>query len=174
MLREYRWVPNANPEATGQPFVEPETPRGLGPYRHHLLAGDGHRLPFPLSIIRSDRYCRAEWCRVRLFSQSDLGSGSRPGVDYFMEIQLAGRSNLVDQVADTADALGIIVPTTGSGLLVAGLEALGLAAAAPATALAAGAAVLTAPNPSMASESTSQVRVHLSTGTVTLQYEYLP
>jgi len=35
------------PEAPGQPFVEPEPLSGLGPYRHHLLASDGHRLPFP-------------------------------------------------------------------------------------------------------------------------------
>lgn len=168
----YEWVPNANPEAPGQPFVEPETLSGLGPYRHHLLASDGHRLPFPLGIIRSNRYCRATHCRALVLSQSDF-SGRRPGLDYVMEIRLTDPPH-VQEIIDTADALGIIVPTSGSGLFIAGLEALGYAAATAATAVAAGVTVLTTPNPNTGSDIVSRVRVPLTTGTVTLQYEYLP
>ena len=171
MPQNYEWVPNANPEAPGQPFVEPETLSGLGPYRHHLLASDGHRLPFPLSVIRSDRYRRATRCRALVLSQNDF-SGRRPGLDYVMEIHLTSPPH-VQEIFDTADALGVIPPTTGSGLIVAGLEALGYTAAAAATAVAAGVTVLTTPNPNTGSDTFWRVRVPLTTGTVTLQYELL-
>jgi hypothetical protein len=173
MLRIYDWAPNENPAAAGQPFVEPEITDTLGPYPHHLIAGDGHRLPFPLDILRTRQYYRSTHCRVRLFAQSDL-EGRRPGIDYFMEIHLAGRSHVVDQAAEVADNLGIIVPTSGSGLALGLAGAVGLSACTLATAISAGAATLLAPNPNMSGERIWQRRVHLTTGTVTLQYEYLP
>jgi hypothetical protein len=173
LLRIYDWVPNANPSAAGQPFVEPETMGAQGPFPHHLIAGDGHRLPFPLRIIDSRHYRRADRCRVRLFAQSDLSSGRRPGIDYFMEIHLSGESHLFDQAAEAGQALGVIPPTTGPGLFRGLLGALGLSACVEAAALTAGATVLLAPDPYAAPESTWQRRVQLSTGSVTIQYELL-
>ncbi|MBS1826048.1 MAG: hypothetical protein JST93_12065 [Acidobacteria bacterium] len=169
MPQNYEWAPNPNPEAPGQPFVEPETLSGLGPYRHHLLASDGHRVPFPLGILRSNRYCRATHCRALVLSQSDF-SGRRPGLDYVMEIRITDPPH-VQEIIDTADALGVIVPTSGSGLLVAGLEALGYTAATAATAVLAGVTVLTTPNPNTGADVIWQDRVQISTGTVTVQYE---
>ena len=78
--RVYQWN-----IANREPFVGDET----SPYRaESLRAGDGHAIPFPRRILRSEYYWRADTCRVSLFGQE--GNDPFPGVSYVMEIHLSG------------------------------------------------------------------------------------
>ena len=94
--RVYSWIPDRN--WPSQPFV---TGEGLGsrrdPTRHHLTAGDGHRIPFPHPILQSEQYWNSSGVRVALFVQSD----NRPyhGVDYVMEIHITGDRRLLQRIS---------------------------------------------------------------------------
>ena len=69
-----------------EPFIQNET----SPYHQNSLrAGDGHAIPFPLRLLQSEDFWRAESCRVMLLVEDGFGP-RYPGVSYVMEINLSG------------------------------------------------------------------------------------
>ncbi len=162
--RRYSWVPNRDPNPSSGPFVEAETVRAAlaGP-RRCLIAGDGHRIPFPRRILNSERYRRASGCRVNIY----IVDGRPPNADYVMEINLAGESHTLERVARV---VGQSVGLTGQhgprmgrpglvGPIVAGIQA--------------AASILTDASP-ISGESHWDQNVELSTGQVVVHYDYMP
>src|SRR5689334_7965397 len=93
--RFYTWVPDSD-VTRAQPFVEAETIRlAMSGPRRCLVAGDGHRIPFPRRILDSDHYLHSSSCRVGLF----VVSGGYPAADYVMEIHLAGDRHTIERIA---------------------------------------------------------------------------
>jgi hypothetical protein len=162
--RRYTWVPHANPNHSGQPFVEAETMRAAlaGP-RRFLVAGDGHRLPFPRRILSSQHYQQNPECRVIIYNVERRP----PNADYVMEIHLAGQSHTLERAArvltQSVGLTGQHGPRMGRpglvGPVVAGIQA--------------AASILTDPSP-LAGESHWDQNVELSTGRVVVHYDYLP
>ena len=58
-----------------------------------LRSGDGHAIPFPRSVLRSEYYWRADSCRVQLLVQE--GDSPYPGVSYVMMINLIGYNMII-------------------------------------------------------------------------------
>ncbi len=85
--RIYQWNISSR-----EPFVSDET----SPYSaESLRAGDGHAIPFPRTVLRSEYYWRADTCRVRLLVQD--GESPYPGVSYVMEINLTGYNRRISE-----------------------------------------------------------------------------
>jgi len=134
-----------------------------------LIAGDGHRIPFPHRVLDSDAFRRriGSRCTTRLFVQTD--GNPYAGVDYVMEIRLARTpaGNVLYEVARTSfRALRPLRQAmTGGGLLPLSTPA------AAGVGVAAG--ILLAPSP-LGDEHYWTERAHLSHGTVVVRYEYFP
>ena len=121
--RTYEWTPD--PLWPGAPFV---TGEGLGSrsyrYPHHLTAGDGRKIPFPLSILRSEGYWLRQRCRVRLFVEDGVRP-RYPGVQYVMEIHTTGNKRLVDRARAALREITPGIPRTpqfgpvGQGIMAA-------------------------------------------------------
>jgi hypothetical protein len=163
--RVYNWVPNSDTTAAGQPFVRGETLHSIMYARpHHLIAGDGHRIPFPYRILESDQYLHAQSCNVRLFVETD--NQPYPGVDYVMEINLPGdpHRTLHEALAMTHEALGWTAPPNTQRWwnpipIVAGIRA--------------GAAVFLHSSP-LDSESHWENHFHRSDREAVVRYDYMP
>jgi len=108
--RTYEWVPD--PLWPGHPFV---TGEGLGSrsytYPHHLTAGDGRRVPFPLRILRSERFWERQRCRVRLFVEDGIRP-RYPGINYVMEIHTSGSKRLTERAMAALERITPGIPAT--------------------------------------------------------------
>ena len=161
--RQYNWVPHVNPDHSSQPFVRAETLRAALAGSRCLIAGDGHRIPFPRRVMNSERYQRASGCRVNLF----VVDGRPPDADYVMEIHLAGDRRTLERVVrvvqQSVGVTGLHGPRMGNPGLVPPIVA-GIQAAAN---------ILTDPSP-LASESHWSQHAELTSGHAVVHYDYLP
>jgi hypothetical protein len=160
--RVYNWVPRHH-SITGPPFVYGETPRARLGLRRYLIAGDGHRIPFPRRVLNSERYFESSSCNVRLFVETD--NQPYPGINYVMEIHLPGNRELFYRTARVARQVlsALRSPAAGRvgllGPLAAGVMI--------------GAGIMLDPSP-LAGESHWTARTELDSGPATIRYDYLP
>ncbi len=160
--RVYNWVPR-HQSMMGSPFVHGETLRARLDLRRYLIAGDGHRIPFPRRVLNSQRYLDASSCNVRLYVETD--NQPYPGVNYVMEINLPGSRDLFYRTARVAKQVlsGLRAPLAGRVGLMGPL----------ATGVWIGANIMLDPSP-LAGESHWTARTELDSGPATIRYDYLP
>lgn len=78
---------------------EPFTLNETSPYQQNSLrAGDGHAIPFPLRLLQSEDYWRAESVRVMLLVEDGFHP-RYPGVSYVMEINMMGYRRSISERA---------------------------------------------------------------------------